>query len=46
MLSPVHVCLIVTNEHYKSSLLQSILSLVPPSAAVLGVSLLLHTLLM
>jgi hypothetical protein len=46
MLSPVHVCLIVTNEHYKSSLLQSILSLVPPSAAVLGVSILLHTLLM
>jgi integral membrane protein (TIGR00529 family) len=46
MLSPVHVCLIVTNEHYKSSLMRSIVSIVPPSVLVLAISLLLHTLLM
>jgi hypothetical protein len=42
----VHVCLIVTNEHYKSSLMRSIVSIVPPSVLVLAISLLLHTLLM
>ncbi len=46
MLSPVHVCLIVTNEHYNSSLAKSLVSLIPPSAMVLAVSLLLHSLLM
>lgn len=45
MLSPVHVCLIVTNEHFKSSLLKSIVSLVPPSVVVLAFSFLLHTML-
>jgi len=36
MLSPVHVCLIVTNEHFKTRLARSLLGLVAPAAAVLA----------
>jgi hypothetical protein len=35
MLSPVHVCLIVTNEHFKTRLARSLRGLLPPAAAVL-----------
>jgi hypothetical protein len=35
MLSPVHVCLIVTNEHFKTRLAHSLRGLVPPAVAVL-----------
>ncbi len=35
MLSPVHVCLIVTNEHFKTRLAASLRGLVPAAAAVL-----------
>ncbi|MCK5153047.1 MAG: DUF401 family protein, partial [Spirochaetales bacterium] len=29
MMSPVHICLIVTNEHFKTSLAKSLTSLLP-----------------
>ena len=35
MLSPVHVCLIVTNEHFKTRLAHSLRGLLPPAIAVL-----------
>jgi len=35
MLSPVHVCLIVTNEHFKTRLARSLWGLLPPAAAML-----------
>ncbi len=35
MLSPVHVCLIVTNEHFRTRLARSLWGLLPPAAAVL-----------
>jgi len=38
MLSPVHVCFIVTNEHFKTSLLKSMGRLIFPSVLVLAVS--------
>ncbi|MDY7029763.1 MAG: DUF401 family protein [Spirochaetota bacterium] len=38
MLSPVHVCFIVTNEHFKTSLLKSMGRIIVPSMIVLGVS--------
>lgn len=34
ILSPVHVCLIVTNQHFKTSLTSSILELIKPAAVV------------
>jgi hypothetical protein len=46
MLSPVHVCLIVSNEHFKTTLLRSLGRILAPSAIVLAVSYLIgHTLL-
>ncbi|MCK4761786.1 MAG: DUF401 family protein [Candidatus Aminicenantes bacterium] len=36
LLSPVHVCLIVTNEHFKTSLPASIFKLVRPALVVIG----------
>ena len=36
MLSPVHVCLIVTNEHFKTRLAHSLRGLLAPAAAVLA----------
>ena len=38
MLSPVHVCFIVTSEHFKTSLVKSMGRLLAPSAVVLAVS--------
>jgi len=35
MLSPVHVCFIVTSEHFKTSLLRSMGRILPPSALIL-----------
>ena len=46
MLSPVHVCLIVTNEHYGSNLERSIVSMIPPSLMVMGVSLVISQILL
>ncbi|HUU09467.1 MAG TPA: DUF401 family protein [Phycisphaerae bacterium] len=37
MLSPVHVCLIVTNEHFRTPLPRSLRGLLAPAAAVLAV---------
>jgi uncharacterized protein len=49
LLSPVHVCLIVTNEHFKTGLLSSIKHLLAPAAVLLatvfGWSLLLYNVL-
>ena len=36
ILSPVHICLIVTNEHFKTRILHSIAALVRPAVAVLA----------
>jgi integral membrane protein (TIGR00529 family) len=45
MLSPVHVCLVVSNQYFKTSLLRSLVGLIPPVLLVLlgtyGYSLLL-----
>lgn len=41
MLSPVHVCLIVTSEHFKTSLVRSMGRLLVPSALILTVSFLI-----
>jgi uncharacterized protein len=46
MLSPIHVCLIVTCEYFGSSLEKSIISLIPPSLVMMGVSLLISQLLL
>ena len=35
MLSPVHICLIVTNEHFRTRLVHSLAGLIRPAAAVL-----------
>jgi len=46
MLSPVHVCLVVSNQYFKTSLLRSLVGLIPPVLIVLcgsyGYSLLLR----
>jgi len=36
MLSPVHVCLVVSNQYFKTSLLRSLGGLLLPVAVVLG----------
>lgn len=36
LFSPVHICLIVTNEHFKTSLTDSLKRLAPPVAALLA----------
>lgn len=46
MLSPVHVCLIVTNEHFGTRLLHSLAGLLAPAAVVMVAALLLHGLLL
>ncbi len=46
MLSPVHVCLIVTNEYFGSSLTRTLLSLIPPSLLVMGMALVLSRILL
>jgi integral membrane protein (TIGR00529 family) len=45
MLSPVHICLIVTKEHFDSNLTHSMRRILGPAAAVMGMSLLLYALL-
>jgi len=37
MLSPVHLCLIVTNEHFRVNLLHSLRGLAPPAAVMLAI---------
>ncbi len=46
MLSPVHVCFIVTSEHFKISLLKSMGRILAPSAIMLAVSFALSQLLL
>jgi hypothetical protein len=36
MLSPVHVCLVVTNAYFKTRMAQSLLALLAPTAVVLA----------
>ncbi len=36
MLSPVHICLAVTNQYFKTSLLRSLAGLLPPAALIMG----------
>ncbi len=45
MLSPIHVCLIVTNEHFRTRLAHSIRGLLPVAAAVVAGVLVYHFLL-
>jgi len=42
MLSPVHVCLIVTNQHFRTQLLHSLRDLLLPAAAVLALVVAYH----
>ena len=42
MLSPVHVCLIVTNQHFRTQLLHSMRGLLLPAAAVLALVVAYH----
>lgn len=42
ILSPVHVCLIVTNKHFKTSISESLLKLTKPALAVTSGALLLY----
>ncbi len=45
LLSPVHVCLIVTNEHFKTGIADSLVRLVKPAAVVLSASVLMYWIL-
>jgi integral membrane protein (TIGR00529 family) len=45
MLSPVHICLVVTNEHFKTSLHKSILKLTRPAAVVASGAVVLYWLI-
>lgn len=38
MLSPVHVCLIVTNEYFKTNLAKSLTALIPPALVIMTVA--------
>ena len=38
MLSPVHVCLIVTNEYFKTNLTKSLTAVIPPALVVMAVA--------
>jgi hypothetical protein len=42
MISPMHVCLVVTNEHFRSSLSRSLAGLLKPAGAVFSVVVLIH----
>jgi integral membrane protein (TIGR00529 family) len=42
ILSPVHICLIVTNEHFKTRLLASLMGLIKPTAVVVLAALLYY----
>jgi hypothetical protein len=43
MLSPVHICLVVTNEHFKTGLMHSLRGLLAPAAVVILTALAIHT---
>jgi integral membrane protein (TIGR00529 family) len=45
ILSPVHVCFIVTNEYFKTELLKSLIELIKPALAVLSGALLMYILI-
>ncbi|MFC1585618.1 DUF401 family protein [Fibrobacterota bacterium] len=45
ILSPVHICLIVTNQHFKTGMPESILKLIKPSLFVLTGAVVLHILI-
>jgi len=42
ILSPVHICLIVTNDHFETSLGESIIKLIPPSICILAASIIIY----
>ncbi|MFP4619496.1 MAG: DUF401 family protein [Spirochaetaceae bacterium] len=46
MLSPVHVCLVVTNEHFGSRLGESMVSLIPPILFFMGAALVISRFLL
>ncbi len=46
MLSPVHVCLVVTNEHFNSNLFHSLRGILAPVAAVIATAVTLHCILL
>ncbi len=39
MLSPVHVCLIVTNEYFKTNLAKSLTAVIPPAITMMAIAL-------
>jgi hypothetical protein len=45
LLSPVHVCLVVTSEHFKTEVLHNTIGLLKPSAVILAGALVLYFLL-
>ncbi|MBN1899205.1 MAG: DUF401 family protein [Spirochaetes bacterium] len=45
ILSPVHICLIVTNEHFKTSLTQSLIKLIKPVLVMIAGALIFYFLL-
>ncbi|MBU1077699.1 MAG: DUF401 family protein [Spirochaetes bacterium] len=45
ILSPVHICLIVTNEHFKTGLTDSLVRLIKPALVMLGSALLYYLIL-
>ncbi len=45
MLSPVHVCLIVTNEYFKTNLEKSLVAIIPPAIVMMLTALLYSTVL-
>jgi hypothetical protein len=42
ILSPVHICLIVTNEHFQTSIGSSLLRLMKPAMAILAASIVMY----
>ena len=45
ILSPVHVCLLVTNEYFKTNLIQNIIQLIKPASVVLACAIVMHVVL-
>lgn len=46
ILSPVHICLIVTTEHFKTRLVHNLTKLLLPSALVIGTAVCIYTLIL
>ncbi len=46
MLSPVHVCLVVSNEHFKTNLFHSLSGIFAPAAAVIATAVIFHFVLL